>query len=180
MASVYVFNNGGNSQVFNADSGRTFTAYHGQYMYTTGTSGKMQIRNTLAGVWETVDVKSVGNGEYVSTDATMTAHTITPLWSFNCNEYGWCHSGGSRYGLRRSASYGTIDSGGTFHQVGTIPSGGQVVFATGQGYTGGFSNGYLRMNGYIDTGGVFRETYSCYVYDSYFLQHPNNYTVNTQ
>jgi hypothetical protein len=181
MASTYVFNNGGSKQFFNFDSGRSGDIYHGQYMYTNTTPGKMDVFDALHGNWETVDVKSYGDGTYVSTDATMTYHTIVPLWSFNCNEYGpsYCSHGGSRYNVRQATPFGTIDGSGNFIQQGTIPAGGYVEFASGQGYTGGLSWAHMRMNGYWTTGGMFVETFNCYVKDANYKQHPNNYYINT-
>lgn len=100
---------------------------------------------------------------------------IQHISSFNCDEYGLCAYGGSKYTDIRHESllykHGTMRNG-------SIPAGSDVAIGQGQGYTYGYDTSLIRIYGYWTPSGSWVETFDTYL-SVETATGVGNYTINT-
>lgn len=112
---------------------------------------------------------------YMFANGEQSPGWIQHIESFNCDQYGLCAYGGSRYTNVRT-DVQLWRQGNLYNR--TIPAGSDLAIGSGQGYTYGNNQEFIRIYGYWEPNGTWHETYDMYAY-VHCDRAVQNTTINT-
>ncbi|MCA0174579.1 hypothetical protein [Bacillus sp. RAR_GA_16] len=157
----------GSNWTFKKD-GQTATIRNGEILFYQTTLSTLRAKFLMwDGKWENIE-PYIQNSSTPNLDTRYKLYTeesgespgfIQHITSFNCDQYGLCAYGGSKYtNIRHDASY--YENGTTYK--GTIPAGSSLAIGSKQGYTYGFDQSLIRIYGFWFPNGKWQETYGAF------------------